>query len=57
MTGWAQVCGFRGETPTLELVTRRVEHDLWYIHNWSFWLDAVILVRTVTVLMNAKDVY
>ena len=57
ITGWAQVCGFRGETPTIELVVRRVEHDLWYIHNWSFWLDAVILVRTVITLMNAKDVY
>ena len=57
ITGWAQVCGFRGETPTMELVARRVEHDLWYIHNWSFWLDAIIMVRTVITLMNAKDVY
>jgi Undecaprenyl-phosphate glucose phosphotransferase len=57
ITGWAQVCGFRGETPTMELVARRVEHDLWYIHNWSFWLDTIILVRTVITLMNAKDVY
>ena len=57
ITGWAQVCGFRGETPTIDLVARRVEHDLWYIHNWSFWLDAIILVRTATMLMNAKDVY
>jgi len=57
ITGWAQVCGFRGETPTMDLVARRVEHDLWYIHNWSFWLDAIILVRTVSTLMNSKDVY
>jgi Undecaprenyl-phosphate glucose phosphotransferase len=57
ITGWAQVCGYRGETPTVDLVARRVEHDLWYIHNWSFWLDAVILVRTVGSLMNPKDVY
>ena len=57
ITGWAQVCGFRGETPTMDLVARRVEHDLWYIHNWSFWLDAIIVVRTVITLMNAKDVY
>jgi Undecaprenyl-phosphate glucose phosphotransferase len=57
ITGWAQVCGFRGETPTLDLVLKRVEHDLWYIHNWSFWLDVVILARTVMLLMNTKDVY
>jgi Undecaprenyl-phosphate glucose phosphotransferase len=57
ITGWAQVCGFRGETPTIDLVARRVEHDLWYIHNWSFWLDVIILARTVGALMNAKDVY
>jgi Undecaprenyl-phosphate glucose phosphotransferase len=57
ITGWAQVCGFRGETPTMDLVVRRVEHDLWYIHHWSFWLDAVILLRTVIALANAKDVY
>ncbi len=57
ITGWAQVCGFRGETPTFDLVTKRVEHDLWYIQNWSFWLDAFILVRTAVTLMNPKNVY
>jgi Undecaprenyl-phosphate glucose phosphotransferase len=57
ITGWAQVCGFRGETPTIELVLKRVEHDLWYIHNWSFWLDLTILARTIAVLINPKDVY
>ena len=42
MTGWAQINGFRGDTPIKE----RVEHDIWYIENWSVWLDLQILFRT-----------
>jgi undecaprenyl-phosphate galactose phosphotransferase/putative colanic acid biosynthesis UDP-glucose lipid carrier transferase len=47
MTGWAQVNGARGETPTLEHMQRRIELDLWYAENRSLWLDLQILVRTV----------
>jgi lipopolysaccharide/colanic/teichoic acid biosynthesis glycosyltransferase len=47
ITGWAQVNGYRGATATLEQMQRRVEHDLYYIDNWSFWLDLRILVMTV----------
>ena len=43
MTGWAQVHGFRGDTS----VKKRIELDLWYIENWSVWLDIRILVQTV----------
>lgn len=46
ITGWAQVNGLRGVTDTDEKMARRVAHDLWYIDNWSFWLDVAILVRT-----------
>jgi Undecaprenyl-phosphate glucose phosphotransferase len=47
ITGWAQVHGFRGLTDTDEKMAKRVHHDLWYIDNWSFWLDLLILIRTV----------
>ena len=39
LTGWAQVNGLRGETQTVDLMAKRVEFDLWYIDNWSLWLD------------------
>src|SRR6266852_2791439 len=47
ITGWAQVNGYRGFTETLEQMQRRVEHDLYYIDNWSFCLDLRIIVMTV----------
>jgi len=48
ITGWAQVSGYRGETDTLEKMQKRVEHDLWYIDNWSLWLDLKIIFLTVS---------
>ena len=49
ITGWAQVNGYRGETPTTELMAKRVELDLWYINNWSIWTDIKILLRTLII--------
>jgi len=46
ITGWAQVNGMRGETDTLDKMARRVELDLFYIMNWSLWLDLKILIMT-----------
>jgi len=54
ITGWAQVSGFRGETRTPEMMERRVELDVWYLENWSFWLDLRIVVKTVTNMFG-KD--
>lgn len=51
LTGWAQVNGFRGETPTIDLMEKRVEYDIWYVSNWSIWLDIRIILRTATALM------
>jgi lipopolysaccharide/colanic/teichoic acid biosynthesis glycosyltransferase len=48
LTGWAQVNGLRGEME-LDRVAKRVEYDLWYINNWSFWLDLKILLSTLTI--------
>jgi Undecaprenyl-phosphate glucose phosphotransferase len=47
ITGWAQVNGYRGATDTLEKMQRRVEHDLYYIDNWSFWFDIRIIIMTI----------
>ncbi len=47
ITGWAQVNGYRGATDTLEKMQRRVEHDLYYIDNWSFWFDIRIMIMTL----------
>jgi Undecaprenyl-phosphate glucose phosphotransferase len=47
ITGWAQVNGYRGETDTLEKMSRRVEYDLYYVDNWSFLFDMKIIVMTL----------
>jgi len=46
ITGWAQVNGCRGETATIDLMAKRVNLDLWYINQWSIWLDVRILLKT-----------
>ena len=57
ITGWAQVNGLRGETRTVDLMQRRVEHDIWYINNWNIILDAKIAVRTIAVSLIHADAY
>jgi len=47
ITGWAQVHGYRGATDTVDKMAKRIEYDLYYMENWSFWLDLKILVLTV----------
>ncbi|NMM26239.1 MAG: undecaprenyl-phosphate glucose phosphotransferase [Glaciimonas sp.] len=46
ITGWAQVNGHRGETDTIDKMEKRVQSDIYYIHNWSFWLDVRIIAWT-----------
>jgi putative colanic acid biosynthesis UDP-glucose lipid carrier transferase len=57
ITGWAQVNGFRGETEVLEKMQRRIELDLYYLQNWSIWLDLWIVMRTVWVVLRRDNAY
>ena len=57
ITGWAQVNGLRGETDTLGKMQARIEHDLFYIENWNLWLDVWILLRTIWIVVQARNAY
>jgi lipopolysaccharide/colanic/teichoic acid biosynthesis glycosyltransferase len=57
ITGWAQVCGWRGETDTQEKIQQRVEHDLYYIENWSVPFDLAILARTPLAVLSSRNAY
>lgn len=57
ITGWAQVNGWRGETDTQEKIQRRVEHDLYYIENWSVFFDLYILAKTPISLLKTENAY
>jgi putative colanic acid biosynthesis UDP-glucose lipid carrier transferase len=57
ITGWAQANGYRGETPTLECMKERVEHDIWYVDNWNLLLDVKIIFRTALELFRSRNAY
>jgi lipopolysaccharide/colanic/teichoic acid biosynthesis glycosyltransferase len=57
ITGWAQVNGHRGETREIGAMRARVEHDLWYIKNFSLWLDVRILLWTAALAFFDKKAY
>jgi Undecaprenyl-phosphate glucose phosphotransferase len=57
ITGWAQINGWRGETDTGEKIERRVEHDLYYIENWSVLFDLYILFKTPLSLLKTENAY
>ncbi|MDR0995412.1 MAG: undecaprenyl-phosphate glucose phosphotransferase [Tannerella sp.] len=58
VTGWAQVTGFRGETRTLEQMEGRIKRDVWYIENWSFFLDLkIIAVTLLNMFKGEKNAY
>jgi Undecaprenyl-phosphate glucose phosphotransferase len=54
ITGWAQVNGWRGETKRMEEMEKRIEFDLWYINNWSVFLDFKIMWRTCFELVQHR---
>ena len=58
VTGWAQVTGFRGETEELWQMEGRVKRDIWYIENWTFWLDIRIIWMTIKqIIMHDEQAY
>jgi lipopolysaccharide/colanic/teichoic acid biosynthesis glycosyltransferase len=57
MTGWAQVNGFRGPTMTSEQMRRRIEHDLFYIENWSLFFDVRILLLTPFAVFSGENAF
>ena len=58
VTGWAQVTGYRGETTHLWQMEGRIKRDIWYVENWSFWLDLHIIVRTfLSIFIHDKNAY
>ena len=52
ITGWAQVCGWRGNLDSIEKAVQRVEHDLYYIENWSLYFDIVIILKSFRALVH-----
>ncbi len=57
ITGWAQVNGWRGETREVDQMKARVEHDIWYINNWSIWLDIKIIAMTALKILFDEQAY
>ena len=58
ITGWAQVTGYRGETRELWQMEKRVKQDIWYIENWTIWLDLRIIWMTFrTMFVHDKKAY
>jgi undecaprenyl-phosphate galactose phosphotransferase/putative colanic acid biosynthesis UDP-glucose lipid carrier transferase len=47
----------RGATPTIDVISRRVKMDLWYINNWSLWLDMQIIFKTFFEVLRKRNAY
>jgi len=58
ITGWAQIHGYRGEIRIVDDINNRVEYDLWYLENWSLWLDTRIMFLTaLNMVRGEKNAY
>lgn len=55
ITGWAQVNGFRGETKEDGAMQKRVQHDIWYLENWTAMLEVKIVFMTVINMIKGED--
>ena len=54
LTGWAQVNGLRGATPTPDIMKKRMDYDLWYLNNWTIFLDIYIIFKTFYAIIKFK---
>jgi len=58
ITGWAQINGCRGETRTVKEMNDRVQYDLWYLENWSLWLDTrIVFLTAFNMIKGEKNAY
>jgi putative colanic acid biosysnthesis UDP-glucose lipid carrier transferase len=58
ITGWAQIHGYRGEIKHMQDINNRVEYDIWYLENWSIWLDTrIILMTAFNMAKGEKNAY
>ena len=57
ITGWAQINDLRGETQTIEEMSRRVKHDLFYIEHWSVWFDLRIVLTTLLKIFFSRKAW
>jgi exopolysaccharide biosynthesis polyprenyl glycosylphosphotransferase len=53
VTGWAQINGLRGDTS----IEERTRYDVWYVENWSIWLDFKIMLRTIIEMVRGRNAY
>ncbi|RAP53972.1 MAG: undecaprenyl-phosphate glucose phosphotransferase [Methanosphaera sp. rholeuAM130] len=53
MAGWAQINGYRGNTS----IVKRIEYDIFYVENWSIWLDIKIFFKTIPMLLFDQNAY
>jgi putative colanic acid biosynthesis UDP-glucose lipid carrier transferase len=58
ISGWAQVNGYRGEIKEETQLRKRIDHDIWYMENWSLWLDLKIIWMTIYITLRGdKNAY
>ena len=55
ITGWAQINGYRGEIKEHDQLLKRIEHDIWYIENWSITGDINIIIKTITNVFQGEE--
>lgn len=54
ITGWAAINGFRGGTDDMDLMLMRTNFDIWYLENWTIWMDFKIIIKTIWQMITFK---